>query len=112
MAAARELLATDPSIPIDRIVRQAGVSRATFYRHFGSRGELLASVEHEPVRPSRERVLATAQDQLVRTSLAQLSMDDLARASGLSRGSLYRLFPGKAALLAALVAEYAPFEAM
>jgi AcrR family transcriptional regulator len=112
MTAARELLAADPSVPIDRIVRRAGVSRATFYRHFGSRGNLLATVDHEPLPPARERVLAAAQERLVRTSLAELSMDDLARAAGMSRGSLYRLFPGKAALLHGLIAAYSPFDAV
>jgi AcrR family transcriptional regulator len=48
----------------------------------------------------------------VRTSLAQLSLDDLARASGVSRGTLYRTFPGKAALLEGLIEAYSPFEAV
>jgi AcrR family transcriptional regulator len=111
-AAARELLATDPSVPIDRIVRHAGVSRATFYRHFRSRGELLASIEQDPQPSARTRILAATQERLLRTSLAELSMDDLARFAGVSRGTLYRLFPGKAALLAGLIAEYSPFDAV
>jgi AcrR family transcriptional regulator len=39
-------------------------------------------------------------------------MDDLARASEVSRGTLYRIFPGKAALLEGLIEAYSPFEAV
>jgi AcrR family transcriptional regulator len=112
MAAAREVLAADPEAPIERISRAAGVSRATFYRHFGSRAALLGSVAHEPRPEARERILAAAQDMLLRSSLGQLSMDELARAAEVSRGSLYRIFPGKAALLHGLIDTYSPFEAV
>jgi AcrR family transcriptional regulator len=58
------------------------------------------------------RILEAAQEMLLGMSLADVSMDELARAAGVSRGTLYRLFPGKPALLRGLVAEYSPFEAM
>jgi AcrR family transcriptional regulator len=112
MRAASELLTDDPSTPVDRIVSAAGVSRATFYRHFGSRANLLASVEREPRPAARERILVAAQDMLVRQSLGDLSMDQLARAAGVSRGTLYRLFPGKPALLRGLIEAYGPFDAI
>jgi AcrR family transcriptional regulator len=37
-------------------------------------------------------------------------MDELAAAAGVSRASLYRLFPGKEALFTALVQRFSPFE--
>jgi AcrR family transcriptional regulator len=112
MAAARQVLASEPTAPVDRITRLAGVSRATFYRHFGSRDALLDSIAHERRPGARTRILAAAQDMLIRTSLADLSMDELARAADVSRGSLYRIFPGKAALLQGLIETYSPFEAV
>jgi AcrR family transcriptional regulator len=112
MAAARDLLEDDATAPVARIASAAGVSRATFYRHFGSRSALLASVAREPQPDSRARILAAAEEMLVRTSLAQLSMDELARAAGVSRGTLYRIIPGKAALMQGLIAEYSPLEAV
>ncbi len=112
MSAAREVLREDSAAPIERISRRAGVSRATFYRHFGSRAILLASVEHEPRPPARKRILVAAEDLLLRSSLAGLSMDQLASAAGVSRGTLYRLFPGKPALLRGLVEDYGPFDAI
>jgi len=112
MSAARVLLREDPGAPVERISRAAGVSRATFYRHFGSRSRLLSSIAHEPRPSAKARILAAAQDMLVRDSLADLSMDDLARAAGVSRGTLYRIVPGKPALLRGLIEAYAPFDAI
>ena len=100
MSAAREVLAHDAGAPVAAIADRAGVSRATFYRHFGSRASLLESVALEPRPAARERILAAAKDMLVTTSLAELSMDELAKAADVSRGTLYRIVPGKAALLA------------
>jgi AcrR family transcriptional regulator len=42
--------------------------------------------------------------------LAGVSMGELAAAAGVSRATLYRLFPGKEALFAALVQRFSPFE--
>lgn len=112
MSAAREVLADDAAAPVARIADRAGVSRATFYRHFGSRDSLLRSVELEPQPPVESRILVAAKDMLVRESLDQLSMEKLAAAAGVSRGTLYRIVPGKAALLQRLIEVYSPFEAV
>jgi len=112
MSAAREVLLEDAAAPVSAIADRAGVSRATFYRHFGSRAALVRSVEIDPRPDARERILAAARDMLVTASLAELSMDDLAKASEVSRGTLYRIVPGKAALLQALIEAYSPFEAV
>ncbi len=112
MSAARDVLANDAAAPVAVIADRAGVSRATFYRHFGSRQSLLESVQLEPKPDARTRILAAAKDMLVRTSLAELSMEELAAAAGVSRGTLYRIFAGKAALLAGLIHLYSPFDAV
>jgi AcrR family transcriptional regulator len=112
MSAAREVLAEDAGAPVATIAGRAGVSRATFYRHFGSRESLLKSVALEPQPAAETRILTAARDMLVRQSLDELSMEDLAAAAGVSRGTLYRLIPGKAALLRRLIEVYSPFEAI
>ena len=110
MSAAREVLAEDAGAPVAEIADRAGVSRATFYRHFGSRASLLQSVALEPRPDARSRILVAAKDMLITTSLAELSMEELAKAADVSRGSLYRIVPGKGALLQALIEAYSPFE--
>jgi AcrR family transcriptional regulator len=112
VAAARQVLARHPDAPVSDIAQRAGVSRATFYRHFGSRDALLERIAHQPRPDARRRILAAAQDMLIRSSLSDLSMEDLARAADVSRGTLYRLYPGKAALLQGLIEAYSPFEAV
>jgi len=110
MSAAREVLAHDARAPVAEIADRAGVSRATFYRHFGSRELLLESIQLEPRPDAKTRILGAAKDMLLTTSLAELSMDELARAADVSRGSLYRIVPGKGALLQALIEAYSPFD--
>lgn len=110
VSAARQMLEADPAAPISRIAREAGVSRATLYRHFGSREALLAAVEVEPPQPARERVLDAAADLIARGGLHMFSMEELATAAGVSRATVYRLFPTKAALFGELVRHFSPFE--
>jgi AcrR family transcriptional regulator len=112
VAAARSVLAADARAPIGTIATAAGVSRATFYRHFGSRDALLTIIDHDPPPEARPRILEAAQEMLLGTSLVDLSMDDLARAASVSRGTLYRIFPGKPALLRGLIEAYSPSDAM
>jgi AcrR family transcriptional regulator len=103
------LLANDPGASVDEIARQAGISRATFYRLFDSRSDLLAELDIEPDPETRDRVLSAAADLVGRDGLRALSMDEVATAARVSRASVYRLFPGKPALFDALIAAYSPF---
>ena len=88
----------------------AGVSRATFYRSFRSRSELLEALRREPEPDSRDRILRAALDLVGSRGLAALSMDELADRAGVSRATLYRIFPGKSALFIAIVEAYSPLE--
>ena len=90
--------------------RAAGISRASFYRHFGSREALLAALDVTPEPAARERILSAAVEIVGSQGLTALSMDELADRAEVSRATVYRLFPGKSALLAALVEGYSPLE--
>ncbi len=107
---ARTLLAERPAATADDIAEAASLSRATFYRHFRSRNELLGELDMEPDPGTRERILGKAADLIGRDGLARLSMDELAAEAGVSRASVYRLFPGKAALFGAVVDAYGPYQ--
>lgn len=110
MSEAARLLAHGDQPSIDAIARAAGVSRTTFYRAFPSRADLLAELRLEPEPDTRRRVLDAAAQMLKGQTLAELSMDELAAASHISRANLYRLYPGKAALFREMLVVYSPFE--
>jgi AcrR family transcriptional regulator len=97
-------------LSMDELAAAAGVSRATLYRLFGSQQHLLHELGLAPLPTVRSRLLDTALELVGRHGLAELSMDELAAAAGVSRATLYRLFPGKEALFAALVQRFSPFE--
>jgi AcrR family transcriptional regulator len=109
VSAARELLSADGNAPISRIAREAGVSRATFYRHFGSREALLKAVEVDPPMPAKQRILESAAELIGHRGIQALSMEELATAAGVSRATVYRLYPSKAALFGEIVREFSPF---
>jgi AcrR family transcriptional regulator len=97
-------------LSMDELATKAGVSRATLYRLFGSQQNLLQELGLEPPPKVRGRILDTALELVGRHGLAELSMDELATKAGVSRATLYRLFPGKEALFAELVRTFSPFE--
>jgi AcrR family transcriptional regulator len=97
-------------LSMDELAAAAGVSRATLYRLFGSQQHLLQALGLEPPPTVRSRILDTALELVGRHGLAELSMDELAASAGVSRATLYRLFPGKEALFAALVRSFSPFQ--
>ena len=97
-------------LSMDELATKPGVSRATLYRLFGNQHNLLQELGLEPPPKVRGRILETALGLVGRHGLAELSMDQLAAQAGVSRATLYRLFPGKEALFAELVRSFSPFE--
>jgi len=108
LEAAARVLAVDPSASFAAVADAAGVSRATVHRYFRTRGELLIALDLEPDPGARKRVLAAAAELLGHGGLVGLSMDEVAVRAGVSRATVYRLFPGRDALFEALVSAYAP----
>jgi AcrR family transcriptional regulator len=109
LRAARRSLASGELPPLLAIARDAGVSRSTLYRLVPSRAELLRLLDVEPDPNSRQRVLAEAATLIGEHGLAGLAMDELAVRAGISRASLYRLFPGKPALFREVMLARSPF---
>jgi AcrR family transcriptional regulator len=104
------VLATGDKPTVAQFAEAAGVSRTAFYRAFESRGALLEALEIQPEPAARDRVLEAALVMVGAQGLSALSMDDLATRAGVSRATLYRLFPGKSALFTGLIKAYSPLE--
>jgi AcrR family transcriptional regulator len=107
---ARGVLATGEKPTVAQFAGAAGVSRTSFYRAFESRGALLEALAVQPEPAATERILEAAFVMVGAHGLAALSMDDLATRAGVSRATLYRLFPGKPALFTSLIRTYSPLE--
>jgi AcrR family transcriptional regulator len=112
LAAAERAFADDPSLTMAELAAATGVSLRQLYRHFASREALLRELDLEAPPAARERILEAARNLLGRVSLAELSMDELAASAGVSRATLYRIFPGKPALFRELIATYSPWESI
>jgi AcrR family transcriptional regulator len=104
------VLAKGDKPTVARFAEAAGVSRASFYRAFESRGALLEALAVGPEPAARERILEAALNMVGAHGLTALSMDDLATQAGVSRATLYRLFPGKAMLFTSLIKTFSPLE--
>jgi AcrR family transcriptional regulator len=107
---ARGLLARGGNPTVAELAAAAGVSRASFYRAFESREALLEALDVEPEPGARERILEAALKLVGAQGLTALSMDDLALEAEVSRATLYRLFPGKAALFTSFLHQYSPLD--
>jgi AcrR family transcriptional regulator len=106
----RALIDKGEKATVGQIAEAAGISRASFYRAFDSRDAVLQALELAPEPATRERILEAALNMVGSSGLASLSMDELAERAQVSRATLYRLFPGKAALFTALVHAYSPLD--
>ncbi len=107
---ARELLAGGGKPSVEQIATAAGISKAAFYRKFASRAALVDALRLDPEPATRERILRAALELVGAGGLVALSMDELAARAGVSRATLYRLFPGKPALFISVVRAFSPLE--
>jgi AcrR family transcriptional regulator len=110
IAAARRACAEGRQPTMQAVAAVSGVAVRTLYRLFGSREALLQEAGCAPEPNTRQRILDAALDEVGRHGLAELSMDELAATAGVSRATLYRLFPGKSALFDALIRAFSPWE--
>jgi len=111
-AAVRRACAGERQPTMEELATASAVAVRTLYRLFGSREALLREAGCRPAPDTREVILDAALELVGRQGLADLSMDDLAAAAGVSRATVYRLFPGKSALFGAVVRAYSPWEAI
>jgi AcrR family transcriptional regulator len=65
-----------------------------------------APIERADAARNRRKVLAAAEELFATRSVAAVSMDDVAAAAGVGKGTLYRRFGDKSGLAAALLDEW------
>jgi AcrR family transcriptional regulator len=66
----------------------------------------MARAERADAARNRERVLAAAQRLLERSTPEQVTMEQIARAAGVGKGTLYRRYPSLEAIAVALLDEH------
>jgi AcrR family transcriptional regulator len=113
LAEARARLATGAVPTPDELAAAVGISRSTYYRLVGgSHRAFLQEAGYVAEPDARARLLDAAAALLDEVGLARLLMDAVAARAAVSRATLYRLFPGKVELLAALAESRAPLVAL
>ncbi|HKY75556.1 MAG TPA: TetR/AcrR family transcriptional regulator [Acidimicrobiia bacterium] len=93
---------------MDEMALAAGVSRAALYGLFGSRAALLDAIGADVPPSVEERILVTAGEIVAERGFGGLTLDEVAQRSGVSRATVYRLYPGKAALYREVTRAYLP----
>jgi TetR/AcrR family transcriptional regulator, mexJK operon transcriptional repressor len=118
MKAAVDLLAR-PSfssrVTVGRIVSEAGVSRATFYHHFGSRQALVAELNKAGFQVSaggalrrRKTILDAAVMLFSQQGLRATTMEQIAEAACITKGAIYWHFKDKYDLFQSVIKRTSP----
>ncbi len=111
-AALLENKAHHDEVTVAAIAERAAVSKATLYRHFPTKADLLSALERgghrvPPPGPGRrEQILEAALGVLGKAGFKGFTMDAIARATGLTPAALYWHFSSKEELLKALARRY------
>lgn len=112
LAAARQLLQSGSVPTAGQVAEEAGVSLSTYHRAVESHASLLADAGHIAEPSARDRLLDAAIALLGEVTVRSLLMEDVAARAGVSRGTLYRIFPGKPALFEELARSRAPLASL
>ncbi|MDQ0087644.1 AcrR family transcriptional regulator [Paenibacillus anaericanus] len=97
------------ALRISRIVSECKISKSTFYQHFSSKEELFDTIRDRgeidlaEIRSMQNRIVAAAVEEFSKHTFRDIDMEDIARAAGITRSSLYRYFSNKEELLVASI---------
>lgn len=107
--AARMLFSHSSDPTMAQVAAEAGISEASLYKLFGNRAGLMEELGLSPPLKPAERIVAAAAELVADHGLRGLSVEGAAARAGLSRGAVYRLFPGgKDALFSEVVRNVLP----
>lgn len=94
------------ALTMDALAEAAGVSRATIYRHAGSREAIIAALADEgvdvgPRAPAREAILAACRVVFGRQGFERATLEEISAEAGVGVATLYRHFGDRDGLIAA-----------
>ena len=117
LAAARRLFAADPTLSIQHIAAEAGVSRQTVHHYFGGLKGLRAALAAEGVdtatvqdEPTRERLIDAGERLFSRPGSGLISIEAISAEAGLTKGAFYHHFGDRGELLRAVARRVSPVE--
>lgn len=114
MVAAESALRVDGAIPsMGELAKRAGMSRATLYRIFPSRGALRAALEARgldlaPQEAPRDRILDAVEALLKEQGLRATTIEAVSERAGVGAVTIYRTFGDRRGLFEAFVQERSP----
>jgi AcrR family transcriptional regulator len=104
-AAASLLRAESSPLQMSQVATAARVSRATLYREFADRAELIRALRrqgaHEGDRSLRSRIIEGARAAISEHGVLAVTVGLIAEAAGVGEASVYREFEGKDAVISA-----------
>jgi AcrR family transcriptional regulator len=114
--AAERLLGRGEGFTMDQLVEEAQVSRATIYRHLGSKeilyqrlvGERGLEIKDLEEADIPSRILQAARVAFGQNGLTRTTMEEIAAEAGLGVATLYRHFGDRESLIKAFMARHAP----
>jgi AcrR family transcriptional regulator len=120
-SAAQHLIQTNPGkdFTMDQLASQCGISRATLYRHVGSRAALLQRMAANNLITSadietpgiRERILQATRKALGQSGSTNFTIDQVALEAGVGVATVYRHFGNKENLLQTIARQIHPRQA-
>jgi len=103
-------------LSIEAIAREAGISKATFYAYFESKEKLRKALLAEGLdetllspRDNRAAILEAALKTFAERGFHATTLEDIADAAGITKGTIYWYFKTKESLLSAIAERYSIF---
>ncbi|MDQ7095661.1 TetR/AcrR family transcriptional regulator [Desulfosporosinus sp. PR] len=102
---AKDIIKTEgiSRLTVSNLVEKCKISKRTFYEIFPSKNALLAQLKQEDntlqITDEREIIIENAREKFACEGYNKIDMDDIAKAAGLKRTTLYKHFKSKEELL-------------
>ncbi|SDG27171.1 TetR/AcrR family transcriptional regulator [Desulfosporosinus hippei] len=102
---AKIIIATEgiDKLTVLNLAKKCNISKRTFYEIFSSKSILIDELKQEgcrvPIIDEREVIIEKARERFAKKGYTRIDMDEIAKAAGLQRTTLYKYFKSKEELL-------------